>query len=96
VTNDEALIAAWHSKQSLREVAEEFGVSQHVVEREWRRLKYVGRLPQAKRDIGGRRPPMSEHEPSLPPLWSDDPLLDKLREVHGDSRCDFYSGMRSR
>jgi|SRR5262252_2957776 len=91
--DDDKFVTAWWSKQSLRELAEELGVAQYVLEREWRRLKYVGRLPQAKRDMAGRASAW-ERDGDQPPLWARDRLLERLREEHGDPRYDFYFAMR--
>jgi len=98
--NDDALVAAWHSSDSLRALSEQLNVAQHWLEREWRRLKYQDKLPNTKRISGGGRPKqMSVYErieaSDLPPLWSDDPLLDRLRAVHGEQgREDLYPGTR--
>jgi hypothetical protein len=84
VISDEEFVAAWHSNKTVRELAEEFELPQECIQHEWRRLRFEGLLPTAKRRLVTRgRVWPGENYDGRPSLMEHDPLLERLIQVHG-------------
>jgi hypothetical protein len=86
--DDIELIRRWLSTDSLCAIAAELGLTQTAVEREWRRLRREGKLPSGHRTCGTDNPVgEADGRPSVGRLaLGEDPLLDRLVEVHGEPR----------
>ncbi len=96
---DEAeLIRCWLGSNSLAQIARDLGLTQTLIEREWRRLRREGKLPNGRRTRGIDNPTgEADGRPTVGRLaWGEDPLLDKLAEVHGEPRPDLYPGSKAR
>jgi hypothetical protein len=93
--HDDALVAAWNSNKTARELVDELGISEHSIRGGWTRLRHLGRIPRGKRKVrssyfGARADPFDRSD-GRPPVgalgWEDDdPLLTRLRAVHGAPR----------
>jgi hypothetical protein len=101
--DDEILIAAWHSQDSTRAIADELGLSGHQLDSIWRRLKRERKLPMASRQVGRPQPPIVNYDidgrPSVHGKWFGDLLLDALRAAHGNDnetgvRADLCAGLK--
>jgi hypothetical protein len=93
------LIEAWHTKKPKREIREELGLTIHILDNIWGKMRKDGRLPNQRRPgFGGRKPGVMERGlrmPSFAALMSLEKterekrkaataeLLALLREHHG-------------
>jgi hypothetical protein len=66
-------------------LAVELGITTSILDEQWRRLKKQNLLPTVKRPAASnnQRNHHSDNQDGHPPLFFEDPLLDKLIQVHG-------------
>ena len=95
---EEELMQAWYEYADVGVIAKRFGIIQRTLYRQWRMLRYEGKLPKTLRPylyqqhmdaIGSGNVEESVN-------CFNDLLLERLIAVHGQPRPDIYPGLEKK
>lgn len=92
--SDDVLKFHWFSRDPAHIIATNLGVKTYDLDREWRRMKIEGKLPNQQRRIGvgpAIAPPVADHLDGRPGVGDNDKLLTMLRKQHPEGpRYDIW------